>query len=107
MCDQTPEILSARVFAADGVTPVPGKGPLVAGTDYTLSYIDAPTCELTLTMRTAAASIGADERLVISYRTQLDADTQDGITLTNVVGATQWFNDDDANAGPHHATRAR
>ena len=66
MCDQTPEILSAQVFAADGVTPVPGKGPLVAGTDYTLSYNDAPVCELTLTMRTAAASIGADERLVIS-----------------------------------------
>ena len=31
MCDLTPEILSAQVFAADGVTPVPGKGPLVAG----------------------------------------------------------------------------
>ena len=31
MCDVTPQILSARVFAADGTTPVPGKGPLVAG----------------------------------------------------------------------------
>ena len=41
-----------------------------------------------LTMRTAAASIGPDERLVIDYRTRLDADTQDGIALTNVVGAT-------------------
>ena len=27
MCDLTPEILSAQVFAADGVTPVTGKGP--------------------------------------------------------------------------------
>ena len=35
MCDLTPEILSAQVFAADGVTPVTGKGPLVAGSDYT------------------------------------------------------------------------
>jgi hypothetical protein len=25
MCDLTPEILSAQVFAADGVTPVAGK----------------------------------------------------------------------------------
>ena len=31
MCDVTPQILSARVFAADGTTPVPGKGPLVPG----------------------------------------------------------------------------
>src|SRR5262245_9623392 len=98
MCTQTPEILSARVFAADGVTTVPGKGPLVAGTDYTVAYSAAPTCELTLNMRTAAASIGPDERLVVSYRTKLDSDTQDGITLTNVAGATQWSNDDDTNS---------
>ena len=31
MCDLTPEILSVQVFAADGVTPVPGKGPLNPG----------------------------------------------------------------------------
>jgi uncharacterized repeat protein (TIGR01451 family) len=97
MCDQTPEILSAQVFAADGVTAVPGKGSLVAGTDYTPSYNDTPICELTLNLRTAAAAIGPDERLVINYRTRLDSDSQDGITLTNVVGATQWFNDDDVN----------
>ncbi len=97
MCTQTPEILSAQVFAADGVTPVPGKGPLAAGTDYTVAYSGAPTCELTLNMRTGAGSIGAGERLVISYRTKLDSDTEDGITLTNVVGATQWSNDDDTN----------
>ena len=42
MCDLTPEVLSAQVFAADGVTPVPGKGPLTAGTDYSLSYSGAP-----------------------------------------------------------------
>jgi uncharacterized repeat protein (TIGR01451 family) len=106
MCDQTPEILSAQVFAADGVTPVPGKGPLAAGTDYTLTYTDAPTCELTVTLRTAAASIGPDERLIVTYRTRLDADSQDGIALTNVVGATRWFNDDDTNAGRITYTRA-
>ena len=46
MCDTTPEIQSARVFAADGVTPVPGKGPLVQGADYSLAYNGA-ACELT------------------------------------------------------------
>src|SRR5437773_5969793 len=56
--DLTPEILSARVFAADAVTPVPGNGPLVAGTDYSLSYTRPPTCRLDLTMMPAAASIG-------------------------------------------------
>ncbi len=78
MCDTTPQVLSARVFAADGVTPIPGKGPLLAGTDFALSYAGAPTCELALTMLTPAAVIGPDERLIITYRSQLDADTQNG-----------------------------
>jgi uncharacterized repeat protein (TIGR01451 family) len=97
MCDVTPEVLSAQVFAADGVTPVPGKGPLILGTDFSLSYAGVPTCELSLTMLTAAAAIGPNERLVLTYRTQLDADSQDGAALTNVVGATQWFNGAPAN----------
>ena len=96
MCDTAPEVQSARVFAADGVTPVPGKGPLVQGADYALAYNSA-TCELTfntLTGASTAAVIGVDERLMIAYRTRLDADTQDGVTLTNVAGATEWFNQD-------------
>jgi len=93
MCDTTPEVLSARVFAADGVTPVPGKGPLVQGADYSLAYNTA-ACELTFNTLTAASVIGVDERLMIAYRTQLDSDTQDGITLTNAAGATEWFNSD-------------
>jgi uncharacterized repeat protein (TIGR01451 family) len=96
MCDTTPEVLSARVFAADGVTPVPGKGPLVQGTDYSFAY-NAAACELTLRTLTAAAVIDVDERLIIAYRARLDADTQDGITLTNVAGATEWFDDPDTN----------
>ena len=97
MCSANPEILDAQVFAADGVTPVPGKGPLTEGTDYSISYSQRPNCELTLTMLTPAGVIGSDERLVINYRTQLDSDSQDGATLTNVVGATQWFNGDSSN----------
>jgi uncharacterized repeat protein (TIGR01451 family) len=92
MCELTPEVLSAQVFAADGVTPVAGKGPLVAGTHYTLNYSAAPACELSLTMLSASAAISPGERLIVRYRTQLDADTDDGVALTNVAGATEWFN---------------
>ena len=97
MCDMTPQIQSAQVFAANGTTPVPGKGPLVQGTDYTLSYIGAPACQLELTMLTDAAAIAPTERLIIRYRTQLDANTQNGVALTNVAGAIRWFNDDSSN----------
>jgi large repetitive protein len=105
MCDIEPEILSARVFAADGVTTIPGKDALVAGTDFALSWTGRPGCEFTLTALTPAAVIGADERLIIDYRTRLDPHSQDGAMLTNVVGATQWFNDGSANADRVSYTR--
>ena len=105
MCDCTPEVLSAQVFAADGVTPVPGKGPLLAGTDFTLSYAGAPTCELALAMLTPAAAIDTNQRLIITYRSQLDADSQDGAALTNVAGATEWFDDESSN--PDRVTYTR
>ncbi|HKQ14813.1 MAG TPA: THxN family PEP-CTERM protein [Steroidobacteraceae bacterium] len=91
MCTTPPQILSARVFAADGVTPVPGKGPLVQGTDYSLAYNGA-ACQLTLNTLSAASVIGVDERLLIQYRAQVDADAQNGTALTNVAGATRWLN---------------
>ncbi|HKR34439.1 MAG TPA: choice-of-anchor K domain-containing protein [Steroidobacteraceae bacterium] len=91
MCTTPPQVLSARVFAADGVTPVPGKGPLVQGTDYSVVYNGA-ACELTFNTLSAASVIGVDERLLISYRAQVDADAQNGTVLTNVAGATRWLN---------------
>ena len=97
MCDVTPEILSAQVFGVDGITPVPGKGPLTEGVDYTLNFSGAPSCELTLNMLTDQGVIGAGEHLVISYRTQLDSDSEDGASLTNIAGVTQWFNGDATN----------
>src|SRR6266516_3230090 len=104
MCDLTPQILSAQVFAADGVTPVPGKGPLNPGSGYSLGYSGAPNCQLDLTMLTAAGRIGPNERLIIRYRTQLDAKTQNGVTLTNVAGAIQWFNGDTSSTGGTQGT---
>jgi uncharacterized repeat protein (TIGR01451 family) len=99
MCTTTPQILSAQVFQADGVTPVPGKGPLAAGTDYTVSFAGAPACTLTLNMLSAAAVIGPTQRLIVTYQTQLDANTHDGATLTNVAGATQWYDGPSGTAG--------
>ena len=97
MCDTTPQILSARVFAADGVTPIAGKGPLAQGTDYTLAYNGA-ACELTLTTLTAASVIGVGgQRLIVTYRTQLDSPFQYGGALTNVAGATEWYNGPSSN----------
>ncbi|PYR20156.1 MAG: hypothetical protein DMF98_23940, partial [Acidobacteria bacterium] len=69
-------------------------GPLNPGSDYSLGYSAAPNCELDITMLTAVGRIGPNERLIIRYRTQLDATTQNGATLTNVAGAIQWFNGD-------------
>ena len=105
MCDLTPTIQSVQVFAADGVTPVPGKGPLSPGTGYALSYSAAPTCRLDITLLTAAGTIGPNERLIVRYRTQLDANTQNGVALTNVAGATQWFNGDSSNPARQPYTR--
>jgi len=42
MCSFTPQILNAQVFQANGVTPVAGKGPLVPGTDFSITYNGAP-----------------------------------------------------------------
>src|SRR6266478_330459 len=97
MCSFTPQILSAQVFQADGVTPVPGKGPLVPGTDFSINYSGAPNCELTLTMLTAAATISQNQRLIINYRAQLDGNSRAGTQLTNVASAIQWFDGDSTN----------
>jgi uncharacterized repeat protein (TIGR01451 family) len=105
MCALTPQITSAQVFAADGVTPIAGKGPLVDGTDYTLGYTGPPGCRLDMAMLTAKGAIAPTERLIVHYRTQLDANTQNGVALTNVAGAIQWFNDSSAN--PNRVSFAR
>jgi uncharacterized repeat protein (TIGR01451 family) len=105
MCSLTPEILSVQVFAADGVTPVAGKGPLSPGSGYSLSYSAAPNCQLDITTLTAAGRIGPNERLIVRYRTQLDSNTQNGVALTNIAGAIQWFNGDSSNSNRVASTR--
>src|SRR5262250_3233680 len=58
-----------------------------------------PTCTLTLNMLSAAAVIGPTQRLVVNYQTQLDANTQDGATLTNLAGTTLWYNGPSSDTG--------
>src|SRR5260370_6061975 len=101
----TAQVLSAQVVQADGLTPLAGKGPLTAGTDYTLRYAGAPACTLTLNMLSAAAVIGPTQRLIVTYQTQLDANTQSGATLTNVAGTTLWYNGPSSDTGRQSYTR--
>jgi uncharacterized repeat protein (TIGR01451 family)/fimbrial isopeptide formation D2 family protein len=107
MCDYDPTTgpgVTAQVFAADGVTPV--SGPLVQGTDYSVTYSGAPTCQLSLTMLdTPAAKVGSSQHLIITYQSQIDGDSADGIPLTNVAGVTRWFSGDSSLPGRHQYDR--
>jgi uncharacterized repeat protein (TIGR01451 family) len=96
MCDTTPVISSVTLAGT----------PLTEGTHYTLSYTTGPpNCQLTLTLLDAAGPIGPNEHLVISYQAELDANTQNGASLTNVAGATEWFNGDSTIADRQPYTR--
>jgi uncharacterized repeat protein (TIGR01451 family) len=96
LCDTSPIIQSAQVFESDGTTPVAGKGPLDPS-DYAFSFSGAPTCEWSLTTLTDQGAIGPGERLVVIYGAQLDTNTTNGATLTNVAGTTEWWNGDSSN----------
>ncbi|MDW7710663.1 MAG: isopeptide-forming domain-containing fimbrial protein [Deferrisomatales bacterium] len=104
MCDYDPRTInppaepgvSARIVAADGTLV----RQLSAGTDYTLGYAGPPACQLRLTMTGAAGPIAPEQHLIITYQSQLDAGTTaDGIELTNVAGATEWWSGDGSHTG--------
>ena len=95
MCDMTPQITSIQL----------GGTALTEGVHYTRSYSAAPTCELSLKFLDAAGPIAPGQHLVVQYRTKLDANSQNGVTLTNVAGATSWFNDRSSNPARVEVTR--
>jgi large repetitive protein len=95
MCDLTPEILSVTLAGT----------PLAQGTGYSLTYTGPPTCRLTLTLLDAAGPLQPNQHLILTYRTKLDNDTDDGVALTNVAGVTQWSNDASTNADRQTYTR--
>lgn len=91
MCMTSPlPSLAVRVVAADGVTPV---RTLTAGSHYSAGFSAAPACELVVTLTDAGGAIAPTQRLLVTYDSQLDPGfTNDGALLTNVAGATAWFN---------------
>lgn len=101
MCDTDPGTwgtgLGARIVAADGATTV---RTLTAGTDYSVSWAGAGTCQLSLTLTDAGGAIAPSQHLVVTYQTRLDPGfTASGSSLTNVAGATQWYNGASSVAG--------
>ena len=106
MCDydptKTPGGVTAKVVAADG-SPVSALKP---GTDYSVTYSKAPTCRLSLSLLdTPAAKVGPSQHLLINYQSELDGDSKDGITLTNVAGATRWFSGNSSITGRQQYNR--
>jgi len=98
MCGSAPTNVTARVYQADGVTPV--SPALTNGSDFTVSFAGAPACTFTVTARSAAAAIAPTQRLIVTYSAALDPYTAGGISLTNVAGATQWLSADPAATAP-------
>ena len=95
-CDAAPTNVSAQVFEADGTTAV---SPVLAeGADFTVAFVGDPDCTVTVNMLTPAGAIGADQRLIVTYQAALDTDSQQGASLTNVAGATEWFSIDVSDA---------
>jgi large repetitive protein len=89
-CDVQPDNFTAQVFQNDETTAVTGQ--LVLGTDFTISYTAAPTCELRVTTLTAA--IPPTAKLIVTYNAYLDVDSSNGAELTNTAGVAQYFSQD-------------
>lgn len=98
MCETNPVTfgpgLAARIVQANGTTLVRN---LTAGTDYTAAWggtAGPDACTLSVTLTDAGGAIAPNQRLVVTYSTRLDTDFSLGGsgTLTNVAGATQWYN---------------
>ena len=95
-CDAGPAAFAAQVFEADGTTAV--SGPLAENTDFSVSYAGDPDCRMELRILSAAGAIGPGQRLIVNYETTLDLDSEQGTSLTNIAGATEWFSIDVSDA---------
>lgn len=97
MCGAGPSNVNAWIYESDRTTLV--AGPLVQGTDFVVEFDGAPDCEWRLRLLSASGGLTADRRLIVSYELQLDVDTANAITLTNLAGVTRWYSADPGAAG--------
>jgi uncharacterized repeat protein (TIGR01451 family)/fimbrial isopeptide formation D2 family protein len=101
MCGSAPTNITARIYQADGTTPV--SAPLANGADFTVNFTGSsgtPACTLTIAMRsTAATTIAPTNRLIVTYQASLDANSASGLALTNIAGATQYQSADPTATG--------
>jgi uncharacterized repeat protein (TIGR01451 family)/fimbrial isopeptide formation D2 family protein len=105
MCGAGPSNVTAQFFLDDGVTPA--SPPLVLDTDFLVTFSGAPTCEWNISLLSPSGGLTPDQRLIVRYDLELDPSTENGITLTNVAGVTQWFTADPGmqDAAPRIYTR--
>ncbi|MBW2476792.1 MAG: DUF11 domain-containing protein [Deltaproteobacteria bacterium] len=102
MCDRDPTAelgVIAQIVEPDGSLVA----NLNSGTDYSVTYdgTSGPSCPLTISTLTDRARIAPDQRLLITYQSQLDGDiTTDGLQLTNIAGAIQWQSADPNESSP-------
>jgi len=95
MCSTAPTITGAGIYNSSNTLVT----ALTAGTDFSVSYVGAPSCTYTITLLTAAAAIPVGDHLLITYNTNLDPGSASNIALTNVAGATQYLSADPSVTG--------
>jgi uncharacterized repeat protein (TIGR01451 family)/fimbrial isopeptide formation D2 family protein len=97
MCDAGVNDVNATIYQADGTTLVL---PLISGTNYDTSFTVSgaePRCEFILTLLPPAI-VAPDQRLIVTYSVELDADNINDSTLTNIASASQWLSSDPAGS---------
>ena len=91
------------MFEANGTTAV---SPLLdAGSDFDVTFAGDPDCTVTISILSAAGAIGTDQRLIVTYQSLLDLDSQQDAQLTNIAGATEWFSRDVSDAAQANYAR--
>ncbi|MEN8140314.1 MAG: isopeptide-forming domain-containing fimbrial protein [Thermodesulfobacteriota bacterium] len=71
--------------------------PLTETTHYSQTFSVA-TCRWTVALNSNAGGLPADGHLLITYEAELVPGTANGLSLTNVAGATSWYSTNPAGA---------
>jgi len=89
-CNRLPENVTVQILKDDDTLVT----DLVQDTDFVVVHTPAPTCTLAITTTSPLAVIQYDEKMLITYNTYLDIDSQNGALLTNTASVTQYFSQD-------------